>query len=201
MAYRCHRKIDNNIRFYLDGMHYFTHISYLPIYGMHVGILARDADFQMEEIEVSIGSQNLQVSCLSVPDAFLTHRDYKSALAEYRRIGYSFPGHAEGREAMFRAGVTLLEQARTAKNPKRAETFYAQSIEEFAKLHNTAGAPLEYLGKALVYQSLHDHLEEIKCLELGLRRYHKHPLIHALREQVIYRMHEASQSDRRSAIN
>ncbi len=192
-------KIDNNIHFTLDDMHRLTYLSYLPLFGAHVGILARDADFEMDEIVVSVASQNLQVSCLSVPDALLTSKDYKRALAEYRRIGYSFPGHAEGREALFRAGITLLEQAKNARKEKQSEEFYALALEEFGKLHNTPGAPLEYLGKALVYQSLRDYAEEIKCLELGLRRYYRHPLVSAIKEQIVYRMHEAAQTNRRAA--
>ena len=192
-------KIDNNIHFSLDGTHRLTYLSYLPLFGTHVGFLTRDADFQIDEITVSVGSQNLQVSCLSIPDAFLSSKDYRRALAEYRRIGYSFPGHAEGREAMFRAGITLLEEAKTARREKQSEEYYTLALEEFAKLHNTPGAPLEYLGKALVYQSLRDHAEEIKCLELGLRRYYRHPLVNAIKEQIMYRMHEAAQTNRRSA--
>lgn len=192
-------KIDNNIHFSLNGIHRLTYLSYLPLFGTHIGILAHDADFQMDEIVVSIGSQNLQVSCLSVPDAFLASKDYKRALAEYRRIGYSFPGHAEGREALFRAGITLLEQAKLSRKDKQSEEFYTLALEEFAKLHPTPGAPLEYLGKALVYQSLRDYSEEIKCLELGLRRYSRHPLVNAIKEQIIYRMHEASQINRHAA--
>ncbi len=192
-------KIDNNIHFSLDEVHHLTYLSYLPLFGTHVGILARDADFQMDEIVVSVGSQNLQVSCLSIPDAFLASKDYKKALTEYRRIGYSFPGHAEGREALFRAGITLLEQAKSARREKLSEEYYTLALEEFAKLHNTPGAPLEYLGKALVYQSLRDYAEEIKCLELGVRRYYRHPLVNAIKEQLMYRMHEAAQTNRRAA--
>lgn len=191
-------KIDHNILFILNGQQQFTYLSYLPLSGTHIGVLARDDDFEMEPIVVSSGSQNLTVSCLSIPDAFLASKDYIRALAEYRRIGYSFPGHAEGREALFRAGITLLEQAKFARAPSEIEEFYTLALEEFAKLHKTPGAPLEYLGKALVYKSLKDHSEEIKCLELGLRRYRKHPLVDALCEQIVYRMHEASQNDRRS---
>ncbi len=192
-------KIDNNIHFILNEVHRLTYLSYLPLFGTHIGILARDADFNMDEITVSVGSQNLQISCLSVPDAFLASKDYNRALAEYRRIGYSFPGHAEGREAMFRAGITLLEQAKLARKEKQSEEFYILALEEFAKLHQTPGAPLEYLGKALVYQALRDYREEIKCLELGLRRYSRHPLVNAIKEQIMYRMHEATQSNRHAA--
>lgn len=192
-------KLDSNIIFTLNGDHQFTYISYIPLSGTHVGIITKDADFTMEPLVISSGSQNLQVSCLSIPDSFLANKDYKKALAEYRRIGYSFPGHAEGREALFRAGVTLLEQAKYARTEKKAEEYYTLALDEFSKLHRTPGAPLEYLGKALVYQSLKDNSEEIKCLELGLRRYKNHHLINAINEQILYRMHEAAQNDRKAA--
>lgn len=192
-------KVGNHIHFYLDGIQKLSYLSYLPLFGTHVGMLARDADFEVDTLKVSMGSQNLQVSCLTIPDAFLASKDYKRALAEYRRIGYSFPGHAEGREALFRAGITLMEQAKASRKEKTKEDLYTLALEEFAKLHRTPGAPLEYLGKALVYQSLRDHPEEVKCLELGLRRYMHHPLVSVLKEQVMYRMHEAAQTNRRSA--
>lgn len=192
-------KVGHNIHFTIDGVLNHRYISHLPLAGTHVGLLSRDADFEIEDVVISIGSQNLQVSCLSIPDAFLASKDYKRALTEYRRIGYSFPGHAEGREALFRAGITLMNQAKNTKTEKRAKTLYSQAIEEFSKLHNTPGAPLEYLGKALVYQHLNEKEEEIKCLELALRRYHKHPLSTLIKEQIVYRMHECAQYDRKSA--
>ncbi len=192
-------KVDLTIHVSLDGKELLSYVSYLPLFGNHLGILAQDDHFELKPMLVSVGGQSLRVSCLSIPDAFLASKDYDRALSEYRRIGNSFPGHTEGREALFRAGITVLEKARTAKSSKQMEANYSLALEEFAKLHNTPGAPLEYLGKAIVYQSLRDHLEEIKCLELGLRRYAKHPLSDALRQQIIYRMHEASQTDRRSA--
>ena len=54
---------------------------------------------------------------------------------------------------MFRAGVTLLEEARNAHD---AEKFVCrkseEALEEFGKLRGTPRCPLEYLGKALVYE-------------------------------------------------
>lgn len=192
-------KIENNIHFTLDGEKRFTYLSYLPLTGTHVGLLARDANYKLKELTLSFGTQNLQVSCLAIPDAFLAAKEYQKALAEYERIGYSFPGHAEGREALFRAGITMLEKAKNTHPTRSAEPFYTSALEEFSKLHHTPYAPLEYLGKSLVYHALGDRNEEIKCLEFGLRRYHNHPLINVVKEQIGYRMHESAQTDRRSA--
>lgn len=189
-------KIDNSIHYYLNDTLQFSYISHLPLAGTHFGLLSRDADFVISSIKISSGSQSVSVSCLAVPDAFLAHKDYLTALTEYRRIGYSFPGRTEGREAMFKAGVTLLEQAKNCKNKETMEQLLEQSLEEFGKMHHTPGAPLEYLGKALVYQYLKDYEEEIKCFELGYRRYPLHPLLPFLNEQVIYRMQESSRSNR-----
>lgn len=193
-------KIDNKILFSVGSQEPYSYISYLPLTGTHVGILLRDGNLLMSDLNVYLGNLNLQVSCLSVPDAFLSNKNYGRALAEYRRIGYSFPGHAEGREALFKAGVTLLEQAKTQAEDFK-NTAFQMALDEFAKMHNTPGAPLEYLGKALVYETAQDFTEEVKCLELALRRYKKHPLISAIHEQILYRMHESSQKERFCAYN
>lgn len=190
-------KFENNIYLYLNNLLQFSYISHLPLVGTHLGILARDADFTLKDFKVFVGSHSVMVKSLAVPDAFLAHKDYLMALSEYRRIGYAFPGRAEGREAMFRAGITLLEQARNAPMEHRLE-LYDLAQAEFEKLHGTPGAPLQYLGKALVYQSLGDVEEEVKCYELAYRRYPRHPLLHVLQEHIVYRMHEISRYDRQA---
>lgn len=193
-------KIENNIHVYLDGTLQFSYISHLPLPGKHVGLLVRDADFSLSDFSIFVGNQNVTVNCLAVPDAFLAHKDYSTALNEYRRIGLSFPGRAEGREAMFRAGITLLEEANNCTDTKRKLDIYDLAQEEFHKLHNTPGAPLEYLGKALVYQALEDSEEEAKCFELAYRRYPRHPLLPILEEQIVYRMHDSSRSNRQATF-
>ena len=187
-------KIENNIYLYLNGVLQFSYISHLPLAGTHIGLIARDADFEIKNLRVYLGSQSVMVNCLAVPDAFLAHKDFDLALNEYRRIGYSFPGRAEGREAMFRAGVTLLEKSRGAHPIDDA--LFDEALAEFEKLHGTPGAPLEYLGKALVYQTLGEFDEEIKCFELAFRRYPRHPLLPILEEQIVYRMHVSSRANR-----
>lgn len=185
-------KVENNIHLYLNNKLQLTYIGHAPVVGKHVGLLTRDADYDIKDFYVHIGGQMATVSCLAIPDAFLAHKDYDKALNEYRRIGYSFIGRQEGRDALFRAGITLLEKAKESGSEKD----FDNALFEFSKLHDTPGAPLEYLGKALVYQRLNDFEEEVKCYFLAFRRYPKHPLLNVLAEQVSARMHEASRSDR-----
>jgi serine/threonine-protein kinase len=195
------QKIDQTISLTINGVQQFLYVSHIPVVGTHVGVLAQDADFDLKSLVVNVGSQNIMVNCLAVPDAFLASQEFSRALAEYRRIGASFSGRAEGREALFRAGVTLLEQGKREFLPKEKEVTFDLARHEFQKLRSTPGAPLEYLGKALVYQTTQEFDEEVKCFELAFRRYKKHPLLRVLEEQVVLRMHESSRQNRVAAYH
>ncbi|MBS0637307.1 MAG: serine/threonine-protein kinase PknD [Verrucomicrobia bacterium] len=190
-------RVEDQIQFYLNDVLRFTYVSHIPVIGNHVGLLSRDADFEIEKLTISVGSQNITVNCLAVPDAFLSSKMYDKALAEYRRIGASFMGRQEGREALFRAGMTLLEQAKDSSSRE----LFDLALEEFSHLRNTPGAPLEYLGKSFVYNELEDYEEEAKCFELALRRYNQHPLIPIIEEQIVFRMHESSHQNRVAAYH
>lgn len=197
----CIEKIDNTFRFFLDGVLKLNYVSHTPLAGTHIGLLYRDGDFQIQDLSLFVGSQNVMVNCLAVPDAFLANKNFSKALSEYRRIGYSFPGRAEGRDALFRAGVTLLEEASFNKKKSEKKRLFILAFEEFGKLRGTPGAPLEYLGKSLIYKTTGDIEEENKCLELAIRKYPKHPLLPILVEHIVFRLHESSSHDRRAAYN
>ncbi|HCJ84118.1 MAG TPA: serine/threonine protein kinase [Parachlamydiales bacterium] len=194
-------KIENNLYFYLDGELKFRYLSHLPLRGTHIGLLFRDTRFEMEPLSISLASHNATINCLSVPDAFFAARQYTQALLDYRKIGTSFSGRTEGREALFRAGVTLLEKGKTKKLKRERERLFSSALEEFGKLHATPAAPLEYLGKALVYHTMKEVDEEVKCLELALRKYPKHPLLPPLEEEVLFRLHETADHDRKGAYH
>lgn len=183
-------KTDHNVRVYLDGLLKMDYFSNIPSTGSHVGLLYRDDLFSLSQLKIFLRAQNVMVNCLAVPDALLANKHFSKALDEYRRIGHCFHGRTEGWEALFRAGITLIQ-----------EGSFALALEEFTKLHHTAGAPLEYLGKSLVYKAEKDVEEEIKCLELALRKFSKHPLLPLLIEHVMFRLHEASYKERLAAYH
>lgn len=190
-------KQDNTLRFFINDEPKLTYVSHLPIVGGHFGLVSKDTEFEISPIYLSIGSQNVLVNCLSVPDAFLLNGDYQRALIEYRHIAHSFKGRPEGREAIFRAGFTLIEQGKAKKG--KAKEFFAEALDEFELLHKTPGAPIEYLGKSLVYQAENNLEEEIKCLELATRKFPKHPLRYVLDEHILFRLHETAQNNRKGA--
>lgn len=188
-------KIEDQIRVYIDDVLKLAFTSYLPLGGAHVGFIHKDGHFSVKDLRIFNGSLNAMVNCLAVPNAFLSHRLFDLALQEYRRIGQCFPGRMEGREALFRAGLTLLEKGKVENDDK----YFSLALKEFEQLFRTPGAPLEYLGKSLVYEAMSDEEEEAKCLELALRKFPRHPLLPMLQEHIIYRMHESSLNNRDAA--
>ncbi len=193
--------INNHVYFYFDQVLRCHYISHVPMIGTHLGILYRDADFALEPLKVSVGSQNAMINCIAIPDTFLANKNYTKALSEYRRIASSFAGRTEGREALFRAGITLLQQGTSSKHKQERENLYNLALDEFSKLRFTLGAPLELLGKSLVYKATRETEEELKCLELALRKYPKHPLKKLIVEHITFRIHEASNRDRIAAFH
>jgi len=194
-------KTDNHLKFYLDNVLAFDYLSHIPLNIPHFGIILKDEELEIGSILISSSSPNILVNCLAVPDAFFALRHFSQALIEYRQIARSFFGRAEGREAIFRAGITLLEKAQMKKKVQEKNEFFRLALEEFGQLRNTPGAPLEYLGKSLVYKATQELEEEMKCLELSLCKFEKHPLIHLIKDQILFRLHEASYKDRKAAYH
>ncbi len=181
----------------IDDLPPFTYTSHMPLIGTHLGLLMRDSNFTLHNCDVYLGGQNVMVNCLRIPDALLAEKHFEAALEEYRRIAFSFPGRSEGLQAQFRAGLTLIEQSMQLKRGRKK--IFDQALKEFDQLHDTPGEPLEYLGKALVYKAAENLEEEMKCLELPLRKYPHHPLLPILKEHILFRLHEAAGENRLTA--
>ena len=189
-------KIDQNVRLSINKSVVINYIDSLPIVGMHVGLLVEDMDFTLEDFKIFIGSPHAMVNCLSIPDAFLASKNFQQALIEYEKISKSFSGRSEGREATFRIGITLLEKSKNEKNPTSRSALFEEALTTFELLHNTPSEPLEHLGKSLVYRKMGDLEEELKCLEMGIRKFKNHPLIHPIEERIHFRLHESAKNDR-----
>ena len=188
-------KVDHQIRCHLDDQLLFSYLSHIPSPGTQIGLLLPDTDLEISSLDVLLGSQELMVNCLSVPDAFLASKDFSKALLEYRRIARSFAGRKESRDAFFRAGVTLINQAKSSNRLKKNELLL-NALHQFEELHATPGAPLEYLGKSLVYKETEEIEEEVKCLELASRKFPKDPLKPIIEEQISFRLHETHLQNR-----
>ncbi|MES2200170.1 MAG: protein kinase, partial [Chlamydiota bacterium] len=192
-------KTDYHIKLYIDQLLAFDYLSHTPFNGPHFGVVLKDADLEMGAILLSKSSPNILVNCLAVPDMLLTLHHFKEALSAYRQIASSFTGRLEGKEAIFRAGIVLLEEGKRKKGKKEKEALFEQALEEFNQLKESGGSPLEYLGKSLVYKATSELQEEVKCLELAMRRFAKHPLVHLVKDQTLFRLHEASYKDKVAA--
>ncbi len=192
----CIEIVASHIFAFVDNKKICHYISRIPFEVPRIGLLCKDAHYLIEPLQVSVGSHNALVSCLAVPDAFLKEGNYEKARLEYRKIGSSFKGRLEGREALFKIGMTFIEEA---KHAQEKESLLLLALEEFSQLRSTPSAPLEYLGKALVYKATKEVEEEIKCFELALRKYPKHPSLKVVIEEILFRLYETSSKQRKAA--
>lgn len=190
-------RIDHHIRLFIDDQLVLTYTHYLPYIGSHIGFLYKDTSFILHYLHIYTGSPQILVNCLAIPDAFLSAKDFARAHNEYKRIAESFWGRSEGREALFRSGVSLIEAAKVEKSLPARTKLLQQAEDEFSRLDDSVGSPLEYLGKAMIYQFEQDYEEEIKSLTLALKKFPKHPLVETVEEHIVYRLHESLRSERK----
>ena len=163
------KKENNSLNIYINNILALSYLSHLPFSGNHIGLLYKDENFLIKNFTVYSNFYNIMISCLSVPDAFFSRKNFDKALIEYQEIASSFPGRTEGREAIFRAGLTLIEKAKISDKKQ----YLLKALDEFEKLHFTPSEPLEYFGKSLVYKIWNNSEEEAKCLELAIRKFKK----------------------------
>jgi serine/threonine-protein kinase len=184
--------IDDKIHLYIDQELVFSYISYLPIKGPFVGLLTKDVHCKMGPVHLFSGSLNQYVECTSIGDHYLANQLFDLALLEFRKIATAFEGQPIANIAAFKAGVTLLEKARLSQN----ENDYTRAHNEFELLQKTMASPLEYLGKAFVYEIRQEYEEEAKCYELALRKYPNHPYTKQIIEQLHFRLQSVSTFNR-----
>lgn len=185
-------KVDDKLNIYLNKKLIFSHINHLPIRGNFFGFAFKDSSFLIKNLKVYSSSHNVMVNCLAIADAFFAKEDYDTAIKEYEKIAFSFPGRKEGYEAIFRAGISYLEKSKAMKKSKISKKYLDLALDEFQKLHSSPSEPLEYLGKSLVYLEKKDFIEESKCLELMIRKFINHHLNPVIKEYLTYRMHQSS---------
>ena len=138
-------RLNYAVSLFINGVMALSYINHLPLMGTRVGFFTKDDLFECSPIQVSVASLSLRVSCLAVPRALMAAGLLSEARSEYHRIGFSFPGRQESREAMFMAGLTLVEQAKQAPSGQK-EPLFQEALDEFSALSSTPGAPLEYFG-------------------------------------------------------
>lgn len=193
-------QIDNSLQLYINGVFQASFVVQSPLCATHIGLMTRDADFSCQPIEVYLKHENVSVSCLAVPHAFLSHKDYASAVIEYRRIAQAFPGREEARDALYYSGIALIEQARGKEDPEDIESSLNQALSAFDELHKTNAMPLALLGKSFVHKEKGEFDEEVKCYGIALHKHSNHPLLKQIFDHCIHRMHEAAQDDRKLTV-
>lgn len=175
-------KIDTLLNVYLNQKLQFSYVQHFPISDSHFGLWL-PKNCEVKEGDIYIGGYSFKPNPLAVPNALYAHHHVDEALSEYRQVALQQPLTAEGRKAIFRTGVALLEKGRVA------------SMEEFKKLSDPSAAPLGLLGEALTFRSQQKYAEEVECFETAFERYQAHPLIPVWHHELLSRLLESEQFD------
>ncbi len=150
--------------YYLDNQLQHVETSHFPKVGpAYFGVMLDHGPFTQSEISLFINNESLQTNPLNTPNVYAARKEYTEALKEYQLICQTYPDTLESYEAIFRSGIILLREEKTQA-----------ALAMFSKLHATASAPLEYLGKAIAYQQLQDENREIDSLEQGFLHFSTH---------------------------
>lgn len=193
----CLEKIENSLYVYLNDILEFSEITTILLYGPHIELVFEDAQDIVSDITIYEGVNSSHGNLLAIPHALLSNKEYDKALQEYRSIATSEADTVEGRKALFYAGLTVLEKAKHTPQPKKQLEICNAALSEFTKLRGTAGAPLEFLGKTLVFQFLKDYEKVIECFEEAFIRYTHHPLLMALQEHLLKQMADKAHHTRK----
>ena len=187
------QKQGSHIQLWINHALVLDYVGNIPLYGPHFGLVLKDDRLDVGTLLISRCSPHIQVHCLTVPDTLVALHHFQDAKEKYLEIASSFEGRLEAKEALYKRGIAILEEA---SHVKAKAKLWKEALEQFEKLREGISSPLEWLGKSLVYLAMQDSHEEMKCLELALRRFAKHPLLHLVQEHLLFRWHEASYKDR-----
>ena len=181
-------KIEGSFYLYLDGELQLSFMDYNPQSGPYFGIIFDKNYIFIEELTISIFGDFFQTNPLAIGNAFLETKNDSLAFREFHRIMTLFPYSYEGSKAIFKSGLAFL-------NEKNREI---EAFETFSSLRGSPGAPLEYLGKSLIYRSQNNGDKEIDCLDQALALYFNHPLFSLLKNHIIFRLQESAYKQRKA---
>ncbi len=187
---------DDRFSLRIDGEEIYVYHDPIPQSGGFVGLTGRTHGIRIRNLRVSSLGTSATVSCLAVPDAFFNRKLYDEALAEYKRIAASLPGRDEGRLAGFRAGLSLLEIARSEEDDEVRAFIHTEANEAFARLTGPNESCLASLGRAMVASDQKKWREKRQALETALELYPDDPHITTVNEWLLGQLHDVDQNDR-----
>jgi eukaryotic-like serine/threonine-protein kinase len=197
----CIEKTGHTIRLFFEHKLIIEYTDPLPIVGNNIGLLAKNLHFSFSKCDLFTQSPQASISCLSIPDAFFATKQFDHALDEYQKIAESFNGQQEGRQAIFRSSLALQEKAKACSCPKQKKALINDSFEILKCLEKTAAEPLSYVAKALGLCYLRQDSEEMKTLEIALRKHKSHPMIKIVEEHCLLSFHQSLYKRRFALFN
>lgn len=189
-------QVDQELCLKIDREPILEYTCSIPLTGSHFGFIRRAGSLKITPLRIYEGSHSAQIGCLILPDTYFASGDFKKAASEYLRIAESFKGRSEGASALFRLGITLIEQIKIEKTSHERQRLLSQAMHAFEELSPTQAAPLCWLGKSILYELEEECEDEIRCLEIALRKYPKHASLIDIEDRLFFRLYETSKSER-----
>jgi serine/threonine-protein kinase len=188
--YRCAAtREDGRFSLALDGEELYVYHDPIPLSGGSLGLAGTSPGLGIRGLRVLSRGTSAMVSCLAVPDAFFHRKLFEAARAEYERIALSQPGRDEGRVAGFRAGLSMLEMARTESDGELRDLLLDEAGELFSRLQGANESCLLALGKALVAGEKGKPAAKHEALRQALEEYPGDPHLPIVREWLLGRLH------------
>lgn len=191
-----HLVIENNehtLVIYFDHHPKVTYVSCVPLVSMPLTLWVCPGHFQRFDCEAFGGQLRLEVSCLELPDYLFAQGRFTESIDHYSHISEAFIDYSQGRHARYRSGLAWIEISRRQEYVSEGVKPLDEAIKCFEGLKDTVSAPLEWLGKSLVYRQRGLYLDEAKALEMACVRYVDHPLLKRIDEEIIFRLYQSSQ--------
>jgi eukaryotic-like serine/threonine-protein kinase len=183
-------KLASNIHLFIDGKLSHVEKFNIGLHGPYMGVLFENPGHVKGDIFFYEVPSAFQESFLAPAYVDFASGQFREALEKFRNVSLARPHEKEGIRGLFYAGLTLLEEAKLMKSAEKRTVLCQEALIEFGKLQGTAGAPLEFLGRALLFKFLQDPDKELESFEEIFARFPHHPLLGNIKEQLLIRLTE-----------
>lgn len=181
---------DHTLTIHFDDLPAVTYVSPVPLVSMPFALWVLPGHFSDFTCEAFGGQLRLEGSCLDLPDYLFAKGRYSEAIEHYENIRCAFSDYQEGRWATYRCALAWLALAQT-HTALEQDRVLEQACSYFDALQHTPSAPLQWLGKSLVYRFQGELEDEARALEMAYLRSDTNPLLSKIDEEIIYRLQQS----------
>lgn len=189
---------NGTVQIFLNGENITSVPDILSTRGVHFGMIAQDHSYELEKLRCLTSPASKWISPLAIGKALQSNGKLKEANAQFEKDQSCFSFAEEGAEALFLKGINEVLIAREEGKKEGIQEKYKTAFKTFSSLKNTLEPSLEYLGKALIYESEGDDELEIAALNEGMKTLNA--LSSRWEEHLFYRLNYFASTERLYAL-